>query len=191
MTLRAACLAVEEFLPCRWIARHRRTFRLPLKNAEIFDQGFYRRGVEAAERRHAVGRNSICDDLRQRGVGAILSFGRRRNVGSAFATSTVESVATSAPIFKRLTSLGDRALILRWVTLRDGCTFDDERERGENDCGRDERDLFELERARKAFRQPRMAVASGEKKLESLATVHEHDFSDNRKISNCTRLLTS
>jgi hypothetical protein len=36
-----------------------------------------------------------------------------------------------------------------------------------------------------------MAVASGEKKLESLATVHEHDFSDNRKISNCTRLLTS
>ncbi len=129
----ARALAEENRLAGSRIARHRSAFGFSLKDAKIFNESFYRRRVEAAERRHAVRRNSVGDDLRQRGVGAILSFGRRGDVGSALAAPAVEAVTAGAAIFERLTSFRDRPLILRWVILRRGCTFDGEGERASDD----------------------------------------------------------
>jgi hypothetical protein len=102
-----------------------------------------------------------------------LSLGRGGDVGSAFAASAVESVAAGAAIFERLASLGDRTLILRCVTLRDGCTFDGEGERASDDGDRNISESFESAR-------PRRMVCS-----------HEHNFYRIRKISDCSRLLTS
>ena len=172
MTLRATCLVGEELLPCRWIARHRGAFRLSLKHAKIFDQSFYRRCIQTAERWHAVGRNSVGDDLRQRSVGAILSLRRRGDVGSALAASTIESVTAGASIFEGLTRR-DRTLILRWVTLRDRCTFDGEDQRATNDGNQNVSEPFESVRSRRMSRS------------------HEHNFFRTRKLSDRTRLLTS
>src|SRR5580704_16384541 len=132
MTLGTVRLAEENRFPGGGIAGHRGAFRFSLEDAEIFDEGFYRRGVQAAERWHTVGRNSVRNDLRQLSVGAILSLGRRGNVGGALAASAVESVTAGATIFECLTSFSNRTFILRWVILARRCTFD-----GEGECEED------------------------------------------------------
>jgi hypothetical protein len=125
------------------------------------------------------------------GVGAILSFLRRGNVGSTLAATTVKSVACGAAIFERLASFCDGAFTLRWVILRHGCTFNGESEGRERESHRNDSESFESEELTRIVQRALEASASSEGKFESLATGHRHNFSRDAKISERTRLLTS
>ncbi len=145
-------LAIEDHLAAGWITRHCSSFGLSLKDAEIFDEGTNCRSIEAAERRHAVGRNSVRDDLCEPRVCAVLSFLGRCDVGSTFTSSSVESMTSGTAVFKRLASFRNRALILRWVLLRGRCTFDVESEREKSASKRDDCESFDSEPSTRMIR---------------------------------------
>lgn len=181
MALRAARFAVKNCFAGGGIARHRRTFGFSLEHPQIFDQSFYCWGVQAAERWHTVRRNSVCDDLCQSCVGAILSLLRRGDVGSAFAAAAVKPVATGAPILECLASFRDRTLTSRWVILRRGCTLDSESERRENDGNRNDCESFESRPLMRMICGPLAALANAEEQFESLGSRHGHNLSGHNK----------